>query len=244
MEQHAETAGLTLRTELTPETRLHRRGRLRARPGLSQPDPERDPGDRAGRPDCRRQRGARRSRAGAHLRHRLRHSAGTARPDLRGLRHHQAPRPRARARHLQKIVEQLGGTISVASEVGKGTTFVLEFPRTRPAACRIGFYGFCRVQQGSTGFDRFKRVRRNQCSGNWSRRSKSKWMGSRYALRFYELKTARGGQRFSCEVAARRRGSDHPRRRLDDESRIEGRSAWRRRPSTAVCSPRGARVAA
>jgi signal transduction histidine kinase len=31
----------------------------------------------------------------------------------------------------KKIVEQLGGKISVASEVGKGTTFVLEFPRTQ-----------------------------------------------------------------------------------------------------------------
>ena len=32
----------------------------------------------------------------------------------------------------KKIVEQLGGQISVASEVGKGTTFVLDFPRTQP----------------------------------------------------------------------------------------------------------------
>ena len=32
----------------------------------------------------------------------------------------------------KKIVEQLGGQISVASEVGKGTTFVLDFSRTRP----------------------------------------------------------------------------------------------------------------
>jgi signal transduction histidine kinase len=38
----------------------------------------------------------------------------------------------------RKIVEQLGGTVSVASEVGKGTAFVLEFPitdaRPMPAA--------------------------------------------------------------------------------------------------------------
>ena len=32
----------------------------------------------------------------------------------------------------KKIVEQLGGQITVASEVGKGTTFALDFPRTQP----------------------------------------------------------------------------------------------------------------
>ena len=40
----------------------------------------------------------------------------------------------------RKIVEQLGGQISVASTVGKGTTFVIEFPRTsaRPMAQAAG----------------------------------------------------------------------------------------------------------
>jgi signal transduction histidine kinase len=40
----------------------------------------------------------------------------------------------------RKIVEQLGGRINVASEVGKGTTFVMEFPRTnaRPMAQAAG----------------------------------------------------------------------------------------------------------
>ncbi len=40
----------------------------------------------------------------------------------------------------KKIVEQLGGQITVASEAGKGTTFVLDFPRTRsrPIALAAG----------------------------------------------------------------------------------------------------------
>jgi signal transduction histidine kinase len=40
----------------------------------------------------------------------------------------------------KKIVEQLGGSIAVASEVGRGTTFVIDFPRTeaRPIALVAG----------------------------------------------------------------------------------------------------------
>ena len=36
-----------------------------------------------------------------------------------------------------KIIEQLGGQISVASEVGKGTTFTLEFPRTKARGLQL-----------------------------------------------------------------------------------------------------------
>ena len=32
----------------------------------------------------------------------------------------------------RKIVEQLDGNISVASNVGEGTTFAIEFPNTQP----------------------------------------------------------------------------------------------------------------
>jgi signal transduction histidine kinase len=39
----------------------------------------------------------------------------------------------------KKIVEQLGGQINVSSEVGKGTTFVLDFPRTQPRPMAVSF---------------------------------------------------------------------------------------------------------
>ena len=37
----------------------------------------------------------------------------------------------------KKIIEQLGGQISVASEVGKGTAFTLEFPRTKARGLQL-----------------------------------------------------------------------------------------------------------
>ena len=52
----------------------------------------------------------------------------------------------------KKIVEQLGGQISVASEVGKGTTFVLDFPRTKARPMLVAEDRFRGVPLGSTRF--------------------------------------------------------------------------------------------
>ena len=65
MQQHAETAGVTLQIELVAGAGVHRRGRVRARPRLSQPGAERHSGDGARRPDHRPDRVARRPRVGA-----------------------------------------------------------------------------------------------------------------------------------------------------------------------------------
>ena len=135
MQQLAETAGITLQFEPAAEPAFIE-GTCSRSAGSIAPDPERDPGDRAGGLIT----------VGTALRtdrvlvsvagHRLRHPARPDQRDFRGLRHHQTPGLGLGLAISRKIVDQLGGQIRVSSQVGKGTTFVLEFPRTRaPARC-------------------------------------------------------------------------------------------------------------
>ena len=80
--------------------------------------------------DCHRGDG--RARPGPRLRHRLRHSRRTALAPI--FDDFVTTKRRGLGLGLaisKKIIEQLGGQISVASEVGKGTTFVLDFPRAK-----------------------------------------------------------------------------------------------------------------
>jgi signal transduction histidine kinase len=130
MEQHAETAGLTLRTELTPETvfmegdvfalgRVYRNLILNAIQATA-------PGGLI--VVASEVRG---NRAQVRI-----YDTGCGIPPERiGQIFEDFVTTKRRGLGLglaisKKIVEQLGGTISVTSEVGKGTTFVLEFPRT------------------------------------------------------------------------------------------------------------------
>jgi signal transduction histidine kinase len=130
MEQHAETAGLTLRTELTPETvfiegdvfalgRVYRNLILNAiqatAPGGLIVVASEAHGDR--------------------VQVRIYDTGCGIPPERLGQIFEDFVTTKRRGLGLglaisKKIVEQLGGTISVASEVGKGTTFVLDFPRT------------------------------------------------------------------------------------------------------------------
>jgi signal transduction histidine kinase len=130
MEQHAETAGLTLRTELTPETvfiegdvfalgRVYRNLILNAiqatAPGGLIVVASEAHGDR--------------------VQVRIYDTGCGIPPERLGQIFEDFVTTKRRGLGLglaisKKIVEQLGGSISVASEVGKGTTFVLDFPRT------------------------------------------------------------------------------------------------------------------
>jgi signal transduction histidine kinase len=130
MEQHAETAGLTLRTELAPETvyiegdvfalgRVYRNLILNAIQATA-------PG------------GLIVVASEAHadrVQVRIYDTGCGIPPERLGQIFEDFVTTKRRGLGLglaisKKIVEQLGGTISVASEVGKGTTFVLDFPRT------------------------------------------------------------------------------------------------------------------
>jgi signal transduction histidine kinase len=130
MEQHAETAGLTLRTELMPETvyiegdvfalgRVYRNLILNAiqatAPGGLIVVASETHADR--------------------VQVRIYDTGCGIPPERLGQIFEDFVTTKRRGLGLglaisKKIVEQLGGTISVASEVGKGTTFVLDFPRT------------------------------------------------------------------------------------------------------------------
>jgi signal transduction histidine kinase len=130
MEQHAETAGLTLRTELTPEAvsidgdvfalgRVYRNLILNAIQATA-------PGGLIVVATETR---------GARVQVRI-YDTGCGIPSERiGQIFEDFVTTKRRGLGLglaisKKIVEQLGGTISVTSEVGKGTTFVLEFQRS------------------------------------------------------------------------------------------------------------------
>ena len=131
MEQHAETAGLTLRTELSPETvyiegdvfalgRVYRNLILNAIQATA-------PG---GLIVIASEAFAERAQV------RVYDTGCGIPPERLGQIFEDFVTTKRRGLGLglaisKKIVEQLGGTISVASEVGKGTTFVLEFPRTQ-----------------------------------------------------------------------------------------------------------------
>ena len=128
-------SGRRARIEVRVRAGHHRGRRLRARPRLSQPHHERDPGD-AGR----------RARHHRHVRDRDKvevsvTDTGSGIPAERlGAIFDDFVTTKKRGLGLglaitKRIVEQLGGTISVTSELGKGTTFTMRFPvAQRPVA--------------------------------------------------------------------------------------------------------------
>jgi signal transduction histidine kinase len=130
MEQHAETAGLTLRTELTPETAfiegdVFALGRVYRNLILNAIQATAPGGLIVVKTEAFKDR----------VQVRIYDTGCGIPPDRIGQIFEDFVTTKRRGLGLglaisKKIVEQLGGEISVASEVGKGTTFVIEFPRT------------------------------------------------------------------------------------------------------------------
>jgi signal transduction histidine kinase len=130
MEQHAETAGLTLRTELTPETAfiegdVFALGRVYRNLILNAIQATAPGGLIVVATEAFKDR----------VQVRIYDTGCGIPPDRIGQIFEDFVTTKRRGLGLglaisKKIVEQLGGQISVASEVGKGTTFVIEFPRT------------------------------------------------------------------------------------------------------------------
>ena len=131
MEQHAETAGLTLRTELTPDTvyiegDVFALGRVYRNLILNAIQATAPGGLIVVASEARADR----------VQVRIYDTGCGIPPERLGQIFEDFVTTKRRGLGLglaisKKIVEQLGGTITVASEVGKGTTFVLEFPRTQ-----------------------------------------------------------------------------------------------------------------
>jgi signal transduction histidine kinase len=130
MEPHAETAGLTLRTELTPETAfiegdVFALGRVYRNLILNAIQATAPGGLIVVATEAFKDR----------VQVRIYDTGCGIPPDRIGQIFEDFVTTKRRGLGLglaisKKIVEQLGGQISVASEVGKGTTFVIEFPRT------------------------------------------------------------------------------------------------------------------
>ena len=135
MRGFADESGIALESRVRVRAGHHRRRCLRARARVSQPHHERDSGDTGRRPRHHRHR---RDRDKVEV---SVTDTGSGIPAERlGAIFDDFVTTKKRGLGLglaitKRIVEQLGGTISVTSELGKGTTFTMRFPvAQRPVA--------------------------------------------------------------------------------------------------------------
>ncbi len=139
MRAEGERANVTVSGHYAEGPLTDRRRSVRARPRLSQPDHQRDSGDGAGRTG----HGHDRARGQRHRGDGDRHGHRAFRRIVSSAIFDDFVTTKRRGLGLglatsKRIVEQLDGTISVESEVGRGTSFTLRFPaadsRTADAA--------------------------------------------------------------------------------------------------------------